>query len=77
MTVVWEVGYLAIAVEKSSFRQIFQNEIGGDNPCSRQLSPPPSPVISIRATTMKSHSDFDSEYRCRSTFEKTMKAGLP
>jgi hypothetical protein len=32
MTVVWEVGYLAIAVEKSSFRQIFQNEIGGDNP---------------------------------------------
>ena len=37
MTVVWEVGYLSIAVEKSSF-QLSKNEIAGDNPCYRQLS---------------------------------------
>ena len=31
-------GLLWIDVEKSSSHQLSQNEIGGDNPCSRQLS---------------------------------------
>ena len=27
-----------IGVEKSAYHQLSRNEIGGDNPCSRQLS---------------------------------------
>jgi hypothetical protein len=38
MTAVWEVGYLAIAVQKSASHQLSQSEIGSDNPCSRHLS---------------------------------------
>ena len=32
MTAVWQVGYLAIAVQKSTFRQLSHSEIASDNP---------------------------------------------